>query len=49
MRPQNRKFAIMLFTFFMMSSAILSTIGSLFRGPGYLWVPPWSGGLYFEF
>ncbi len=48
-RPVNRKFAIMLFTFFMMFSAILSTIGSLFRGPGYNWVFPWQGGLYFEF
>src|SRR3970282_159999 len=40
-RPQNRKFSIMIFTIFMMSSAILSTIGSLFRGPGYNWVWPW--------
>jgi menaquinol-cytochrome c reductase cytochrome b/c subunit len=49
MRPANRKFSIMLFTFFMMFAAILSTIGSLFRGPGYNWVFPWDGGLYFEF
>ena len=49
MRPQNRKFAIMLFTFFMMFSAILSTIGSLFRGPGYNFVFPWQKGLFFEF
>ena len=49
MRPQNRKFSIMLFTFFMMFAAILSTIGSLFRGPGYNFVFPWQKGLYFEF
>jgi len=49
MRPQNRKFAIMLFTWFMMFSAILSTIGSLFRGPGYNFVFPWQKGLFFEF
>ena len=49
MRPANRKFSIMLFTFFMMFSAILSTIGSLFRGPGYNFVYPWNGGLFFEF
>ena len=49
MRPQNRKFSIMLFTFFMMFSAILSTIGSLCRGPGYNFVFPWDKGLYFEF
>jgi len=49
MRPQNRKFSIMLFTFFMMFSAILSTIGSLFRGPGYNFIFPWQKGLYFEF
>ena len=48
-RPQNRKFSIMIFTIFMMSSAILSTIGSLFRGPGYNWIWPWSSGLYFDF
>jgi menaquinol-cytochrome c reductase cytochrome b/c subunit len=49
MRPANRKFAIMLFTWFMMFAAILSTIGSLFRGPGYNFVFPWQKGLYFEF
>ncbi|MDQ1712601.1 MAG: menaquinol-cytochrome c reductase cytochrome b/c subunit [Frankiaceae bacterium] len=49
MRPQNRKFAIMLFTFFMMFSAILSTIGSLFRGPGFNFVFPWQKGMFFEF
>jgi menaquinol-cytochrome c reductase cytochrome b/c subunit len=49
MRPQNRKFAIMLFTWFMMFAAILSTIGSLFRGPGYNFVFPWQKGLFFEF
>ena len=49
MRPANRKFSIMLFTWFVIMSAILSTIGSLFRGPGYNWVWPWSQGLYFEF
>jgi hypothetical protein len=49
MRPQNRKFAIMLFTFFIMFSAILSTIGSLFRGPGFNFVFPWQKGMFFEF
>jgi quinol-cytochrome oxidoreductase complex cytochrome b subunit len=49
LRPQNRKFAIMLFTFFIMFSAILSTIGSLFRGPGFNFVFPWQKGMFFEF
>ncbi len=49
MRPANRKFSIMLFTWFVIMAAILSTIGSLFRGPGYNWVWPWSDGMYFEF
>ena len=48
-RPANRKFSIMIFTWFMMFAAILSTIGSLFRGPGYNFIFPWLDGLYFDF
>jgi hypothetical protein len=25
---------------------ILTVIGTLFRGPGWSWVWPWSGGIY---
>jgi quinol---cytochrome c reductase cytochrome c subunit, bacillus type len=40
-RPNDRKLAIVLFTIFVVSFAILTTIGSIFRGPGFNWVYPW--------
>ena len=47
-KPEDRKFAISLFTIFVMSCAVLTIIGSFFRGPGQLFVFPWAAGLFFE-
>ncbi len=47
-KPENRKFAISLFTIFLMSWAVLVLIGSFFRGPGQNFVFPWNDGLFFE-
>jgi hypothetical protein len=47
-KPEDRKFAISLFTIFMMSCAVLTIIGSFFRGPGQLFIFPWAEGLFFE-
>jgi quinol-cytochrome oxidoreductase complex cytochrome b subunit len=46
--PKDRKFAISLFTMFIMMWAVLVTIGSFFRGPGFNFVFPWNDGIYFE-
>lgn len=46
--PDHRKFAITLFTYFLMFWAVLVMIGSFFRGPGYNFVFPWTQGLFFE-
>ena len=47
-KPEDRKFAISLFTIFMMSWTVLVLIGSFFRGPGQNFVFPWNAGLFFE-
>jgi len=47
-KPEDRKFAISLFTIFVMSWAVLVMIGSFFRGPGQNFVFPWNDGLFFE-
>ncbi len=47
-KPEDRKFAISLFTFFMMFWAVLVIIGSFFRGPGQNFVFPWRDGLFFD-
>ena len=47
-KPEDRKFAISIFTMFMMSWAVLVMIGSFFRGPGQNFVFPWNAGLFFE-
>ena len=47
-KPEDRKFAISLFTVFLMSCAVLTMIGSFFRGPGQNFVFPWTNGLFFE-
>lgn len=47
-RPADRKFAIMMFTFFVMSSAILTIIGSFYRGPGFNFTFPWRDGIFFD-
>lgn len=47
-KPEDRKFAISLFTVHMMFWAVLVMIGSFFRGPGQNFVFPWDAGLFFE-
>jgi hypothetical protein len=47
MRPENRKFAYMLFTMFLVGASILTTFGSFFRGPGFNWTWPWTDGIWF--
>ncbi|MEI7593381.1 MAG: menaquinol-cytochrome c reductase cytochrome b subunit [Actinomycetes bacterium] len=47
-RPEDRKFAISIFTMFLMFWAVLVIIGSFFRGPGFNFVTPWTSGLFFE-
>jgi menaquinol-cytochrome c reductase cytochrome b/c subunit len=47
-KPEDRKFAISLFTIFVMSWSVLVLIGSFFRGPGQNFVFPWKDGLFFE-
>jgi menaquinol-cytochrome c reductase cytochrome b/c subunit len=47
-KPDDRKFAICLFTVFLMFWAVLVIIGSFFRGPGFNFVYPWKGGIFFD-
>ncbi len=47
-KPEDRKLAISLFTFFMMFWAVLSIIGSFFRGLGFNFVFPWIDGIHFD-
>jgi menaquinol-cytochrome c reductase cytochrome b/c subunit len=46
--PDSRKLAIVLFSFFMLTFAVLTIIGMFFRGPGFNFVFPWEGGIFFE-
>ena len=46
--PDDRKFAICLFTMFLMFWAVLVIIGSFFRGPGFNFVYPWKAGTFFD-
>ena len=48
MRPENRKFAYVMMSMFLLGSALLTIVGSFFRGPGFNWVWPWVDGLFFE-
>jgi len=46
--PGDRKIAITLFTVLFMFGAVLTIIGSFFRGEGYNWIWPWAQGVFFE-
>jgi hypothetical protein len=46
--PADRKFAIAIFTIFLMFWAVLVIIGSFFRGPGFNFILPWRGGVFFD-
>jgi hypothetical protein len=47
-KPEDRKFAISVFTAFMMFWAVLVIIGSFFRGPGFNFTIPWVDGIFFD-
>jgi hypothetical protein len=47
-KPGDRKIAITLFTMLLMFGAVLTIIGSFFRGTGYNWVWPWAQGIFFD-
>jgi hypothetical protein len=47
-KPDDRKFAICLFTLFLMFWSVLVIIGSFFRGPGFNFVYPWKAGTFFD-
>jgi menaquinol-cytochrome c reductase cytochrome b/c subunit len=47
-KPEDRKFAVSVFTVFLMFWAVLVIIGSFFRGPGFNFVFPWVDGIFFE-
>jgi len=47
-KPADRKFAISLFTLFLMFWAVLVIIGSFFRATGFNFVFPWNAGIYFD-
>jgi menaquinol-cytochrome c reductase cytochrome b/c subunit len=46
-KPENRKTAFMVYTFYMVFWGVLTIVGSFFRGPGFNWVWPWVDGLWF--
>ena len=46
--PDDRKLAIVLFSFFVLTFAVLTIIGMFFRGPGFNFVYPWQDGIFFE-
>ncbi|MSO78330.1 MAG: menaquinol-cytochrome c reductase cytochrome b subunit [Acidimicrobiia bacterium] len=47
-KPKDRKFAIAIFTMFIMMWSVLVIIGSFFRGKGFNFVFPWNDGIFFE-
>jgi menaquinol-cytochrome c reductase cytochrome b/c subunit len=47
-KPSDRKFAIFMYTIFMMGAATLTIIGVLFRGPGFNFSYPWHDGIFFD-
>jgi menaquinol-cytochrome c reductase cytochrome b/c subunit len=46
--PADRKFAISIFTVFLMFWAVLVIIGSFFRAKGFNFTFPWSNGIFFD-
>jgi len=45
-KPEDRKFAVALMTFFLMFWAVLVIIGSFFRGEGFNFIYPWDQGVH---
>ena len=46
-RVRDRKMVVIVFTVLVVAAVVLTVIGTLFRGPGWSWVPPWQH-LYVE-
>ena len=40
-RPADRRWAIRVFTLFVVVNVVLIIVGTFFRGPGWAFVPPW--------
>jgi menaquinol-cytochrome c reductase cytochrome b/c subunit len=47
-KPSDRKFAILMFTFFLAGASVLTLLGVLFRGQGFNFSYPWSDGIFFD-
>jgi quinol---cytochrome c reductase cytochrome c subunit, bacillus type len=47
-KPHDRKFAIAIFTIFVLMWSVLVILGSFFRGPGFNFILPWKDGIFFE-
>ena len=47
-KPEDRKFAMSLFTVFLMYWSVLVMIGTFFRGPGFNFIFPWNVDLFVE-
>jgi menaquinol-cytochrome c reductase cytochrome b/c subunit len=47
-KPSDRKFAICIFTLFLMFWSVLVIIGSFFRGQGFNFTFPWNDHVFFE-
>jgi menaquinol-cytochrome c reductase cytochrome b/c subunit len=47
-KPEDRKFMTGMMTMFLMFWAVLTIIGSFFRGPGFNFIFPWEDGIFFE-
>lgn len=47
-RPSDRKFAISIFTVFLVAAAVVTIFGSFFRGPGFNFIFPWRDGIFFD-
>jgi hypothetical protein len=45
-KPEDRKFAVALFSVFMMFWAVLVILGSFFRGEGFNFILPWRQGVH---
>jgi quinol-cytochrome oxidoreductase complex cytochrome b subunit len=40
-RPSDRKWALWLFSIFVVANLVLIVVGTFFRGPGWALIPPW--------
>ncbi|MPZ51503.1 MAG: hypothetical protein GEU79_02015 [Acidimicrobiia bacterium] len=47
-KPSQRKYATLLYSFFLAGAASLTIIGVLFRGEGFNFAYPWSDGIFFD-